>query len=159
MAKIFLGLGTNLGEKEKNLWLAIHYIEKRIGKILSRSAFYVTPPWGFVSDNEFLNGVIEVDASLSPEELLRTTQEIEIGMGRVSRSADGNYTDRSIDIDLLLYDDLILEADSLTLPHPYLHKRLFVLEPLAEIAPDYLHPVLKKSMATLLAELQADIAT
>ncbi len=156
MAKVFLGLGTNLGEKEKNLCLAIQYIEKRIGKILSRSAFYITPPWGFVSDNDFLNGVVEVDSSCLPEELLRITREIETEMGRVAKSADGNYTDRMIDIDILLYDDLILDTEGLTLPHPYLHERLFVLEPLVEIAPDYIHPILKKSVVTLLSDIQAD---
>lgn len=143
---VYLGLGTNLGDKEKNLRMAVQYIEKRIGKVVSLSAFYATEPWGFSSDNAFLNAAVGVETSLTPMEVLAVSQAIEREMGRTHKSAGGAYSDRVIDIDLLLYAGLVLDAPALKLPHPLMHERLFVMEPLAEIAPEVVHPVLQKTM-------------
>ncbi len=154
MPAVFLSLGSNLGDKSNHLRTAIEHIEKQIGSVMSRSAFYITEPWGFESDNAFMNAVIEVETDLSPIELLYTTQAIEKTMGRTFKSVRGKYADRIIDIDILLYGDRIINTRDLALPHPHLHERLFVLEPLAEIAPETLHPVLHKTFSQLLFSLQ-----
>ena len=147
---IYFGLGTNLGDKERNLLLAVQNIEERIGKAISLSAFYTTAPWGFTSENTFLNAALCVETQLAPLEILKITQEIEYEMGRTHKSVNGAYSDRVIDIDLLLYDDLVLDTPELKLPHSLMQERDFVMHPLAEIAPDLLHPVLKKTMRELL---------
>lgn len=157
MPQLYLGLGTNLGDKEQNLLAAIRKIEEQIGKVVSQSALYTTAPWGFASENEFLNAVVCVETPLSPLCILERTQAIERELGRTHKSANGVYSDRLIDIDLLLYDDLILSVTSpsgarLELPHPLMTERDFVMQPLAEIAPDLLHPVLKKTMRELKEE-------
>lgn len=150
---VFLGLGSNMGDRGENLNHAINEIEKRIGEVVTTSAFYVTEPVGFDSDNNFLNAVCKVKTKFRPMKLLQKTQEIETDMGRVSKSADKVYTDRIIDIDLLLFDDKIYSNQKLVLPHPHLHERAFVLLPLAEIAGAYIHPVLHKSINQLKEEL------
>lgn len=147
---VYLGLGTNLGDKEYNLRLAVRKIGERIGKVVSLSAFYATAPWGFSSGNTFLNAAACVDTLLPPLSVLHATQEIEREMGRTQKSAGGVYSDRLIDIDLLLYDDRVLDTPELKLPHPLMHERRFVMEPLAEIAPELVHPVLGKKMRELL---------
>lgn len=149
----YFGLGTNLGDKEQNLRLAVQHIEERIGKVVSLSAFYATAPWGFASDNAFLNAVVCVETSLPPLEILSITQSIEKEMGRTHKSVNGVYSDRVIDIDLLLYDDLILDTPTLKLPHPLMQERRFVMEPLAEIAPDVMHPVLGKTLGNIYRDL------
>lgn len=148
MAKVYLGLGTNLGDKKNNLRTAIQYIEERIGKVVSLSAFYETAPWGFVSDNPFLNAAVCVETKLTPLELLKETQAIERQLGRKSKS-NGNYADRIIDMDILLYDELVLETDELIIPHPLMTQRSFVMIPLTEIAPELIHPVYKKKIKDL----------
>ncbi len=157
MPQLYLGLGTNLGNKEQNLRTAIRKIEEQIGKVVSQSALYATAPWGFASDNEFLNAVVCVETSLPPLCILERTQTIERELGRTHKSVDGVYSDRLIDIDLLLYGDLTLSVTSpsgarLELPHPLMTERDFVMQPLAEIAPDLLHPVLKKTIRELKEE-------
>ena len=146
---VYLGLGTNLGNKEQNLRMSVQKIEERIGKIVSLSAFYVTAPWGFASDNSFLNAVVCVETPLRPLEVLKETQAIERELGRTSKSMGGVYSDRLIDIDLLLYGDTIMDEEGLILPHPLMVERRFVMEHLAEIAPDVMHPVLHKTMKEL----------
>lgn len=150
MALLFLGLGTNLGNKDENLNDALEYINKRVGSINSLSAFYVTEPWGFKSDNSFLNAVCSVETEKSPMQILSITKEIEKEMGRSKKSIDNIYSDRVIDIDILLYDDLILENQDLTIPHPLMTEREFVMRPLAEIAPELIHPKLNKKMKEFL---------
>ena len=107
MAEVYLGLGTNLGDKEANLDIAMEEIRKRVGEILSLSAYYITEPWGFDSKNAFLNAVCKVSTCLSPLEVLLTTQSIEKDLGRMKKSVNGQYSDCSIDIDILLYDYLL----------------------------------------------------
>ena len=141
MMRYYIGLGTNLGDREKNLRTAVRLLEERVGKVASLSAFYATEPWGFTSDNAFLNAAAELHTSLPPLEVLERTQEIERVMGRSHKSVAGVYADRVIDIDLLLcLDDsgrsVRVDTSQLTLPHPLMHLRDFVLKPLAEIAPE-----------------------
>jgi len=150
MAKIYLSLGTNLGDKEENLRNAIDKINERVGKVTSLSAFYVTEPWGFQSQNTFLNAALIAETNLSPFEVLAETKSIEKELGRTAKSVNNSYTDRIIDIDILLYDDLILNTPELILPHPLMTQRAFVMEPLAEIAPHVSHPVLLKTIKELL---------
>src|SRR5574344_1658821 len=150
MAIAYLGLGTNLGNKDENLNGAVEYIRERVGRINSLSAFYVTEPWGFKSENSFLNAVCSVATDISPIELLYITKEIEKEMGRNKKSEDKIYSDRIIDIDILLYDDLIMQSEELTIPHPIMTERDFVMIPLAEIAPELVHPVIKKKMKEFL---------
>ena len=133
---VFLGLGTNLGDREANLKAAVEQINKRVGEVTSLSAFYVTEPWGFESSYPFLNAVCRVDTVLTPHEVLAVTQDIERMIGRTKKSVNGCYSDRSIDIDILIYDDCRLNTPELTIPHPLMHKRDFVMKPLGEIAPE-----------------------
>lgn len=136
---VYLSLGTNLGDKEHNLVSAITEIERRIGPIRAQSAFLATEPWGFESPNTFLNAAIRVETELSPHALLKVTQQIERDMGRTQKStvnsqlSTANYHDRIIDIDILLYDDLQIHTKKLTIPHPHMYERDFVLIPLKEI--------------------------
>lgn len=149
MAIAYLALGTNIGNKRRNMITAAALLAERVGDVLALSGFYETEPWGFQSENTFLNAALQLETALSPLELLKATQEIEIEMGRTQKS-NGAYHDRIIDIDILLYDNLVLQTPELTLPHPLMHERLFVMEPLAEIAPNVIHPVFKKPVISLL---------
>jgi 2-amino-4-hydroxy-6-hydroxymethyldihydropteridine diphosphokinase len=148
MPKVYLGLGTNLGRKSQNLKDAINLIALELGKVCEVSSTFVSAPWGFESKNEFLNVVLLLDTNLAPLELLALTQSLEQGLGRSSKSTS-NYVDRIIDIDILLYDDLIIDLPNLKIPHPLLSKRDFVLVPLSELAPKLQHPVLGKTMSEL----------
>lgn len=129
----YLSLGTNLGDKENNLLSAISEIERRIGPVRAQSAFLATEPWGFDSQNTFLNAAIRIETKFSPIELLDETQQIERDLGRKHKSVNGQYHDRIIDIDILLYDDLHISTPRLTIPHPHMHERDFVIIPLKEI--------------------------
>ena len=150
MAIVYLGLGTNLGDKSANLHAAVHLISGKIGKVISLSSFYATAPWGFESENSFLNAAICVETSLSPLEVLHRTQEIERTLGRTHKSTGGIYHDRIIDIDLLLYNkEIIQTTPELTIPHPLMLQRDFVMTPLVEIAPDVVHPVFGKKLSVL----------
>ena len=153
MMYVYFGLGTNLGDKEHNLRLAVRKIEERVGKVVSLSAFYATAPWGFSSEHTFLNAAACVETLLPPLSVLHLTQEIEREIGRTHKSVGGVYSDRVIDIDLLLYDDRVLDTPELKLPHPLMHERRFVMEPLSEIAPDLVHPILNKKMLDLLLKI------
>lgn len=149
MATVYLGLGTNLGNKEANLRTAIYKLQERIGKQVSLSSFYETAPWGFESDHSFLNAAIGLETKLPPIEVLHITQEIERELGRTRKSVDGNYSDRLIDIDILLYDGLVLHTPELTIPHPLMTERDFVMKPLIEIAGNVIHPTRQKTLSEL----------
>lgn len=155
MKRLFLSLGSNLGDKKENLMRTIEKLSSALGTPAAVSSIIETEPWGFTSANSFFNCVAAFDTPLSPTEILHITQETEREMGRTAKSVNGEYKDRIIDIDILLYGDETINTENLTIPHPLMHKRLFVLEPLAQIAPLHLHPTLKKTIAELLNELRS----
>ena len=147
----YLGLGSNLGsDKSHNLRQAIHLINEQAGHVLACSSFIESIPWGFVSDNTFLNAVITIDTPHTPHKLLDITQSIEREMGRTHKTLNQDYTDRIIDIDILLYGNSCINDSRLTIPHPYLLKRHFVYAPLLEIAPDIIYPTTGTPLATLI---------
>lgn len=126
-------MGTNLGDKRKNIAESIKNIGELVGDVVRQSALYETEPWGFRSDNRFVNAAVCVDTQLSPRRLLEVTQRIEREMGRTLKSDGGEYHDRIIDIDILLYGDLHIDEPDLKIPHPLMHERDFVMTPLNEI--------------------------
>ncbi|MDO4289388.1 MAG: 2-amino-4-hydroxy-6-hydroxymethyldihydropteridine diphosphokinase [Eubacterium sp.] len=149
--RAFIGFGSNLGDKEKNIQEALALLEARDGiKIVSRSSIIETEPWGYENQDNFLNGVVEIKTWLSPRLLMQTLFDIEAAL---KRERTIHWGPRTLDLDILFYDDVIDDDPVVTLPHPRIQERLFVLEPLAEIAPNFIHPVLRKSMAQLAQEL------
>jgi len=140
MSLVYLGLGTNLGDKEQHLNDAVLELSLEVGSVVSLSSFYASKPWGFNSGNVFLNAVVLMETNLSPAKVLSMIQLIEKKLGRTAKTVAG-YEDRLIDIDILLYDMLIIDQPSLKIPHPLISKRDFVLIPLTEIAPDIVDPV------------------
>lgn len=153
MAIVYLGLGTNIGNRRGNLVKAAALLAERVGDILALSGFMETEPWGFDSENLFLNAAIKMETPLTPDELLSATQAIEREMGREKKS-DGTYHDRVIDIDILLYDNRVIEQLGLIVPHPLMQERLFVMAPLAEIAPFERHPLLGRTFMELADSLR-----
>ncbi len=151
MHHIFILLGTNEGNREENLRRAMDVISKNGIHIKSSSAVYVSEPWGFNAQTKFLNKVILGESPLKPEQILDLFLHTEEQMGRKRKQGEG-YSSRLIDIDLLFYDDVVMETNRLILPHPRLHERRFTLLPLAEIDKDFIHPVLKKPVWKLLEE-------
>ena len=145
MAVVYFSLGANIGDKRNNMITAVALLSERVGSILALSDLYETTPWGFVSENNFLNAALMMETTLSPYEILGLTQDIERDMGR-SQKSEGEYHDRVIDIDILMYDDWVIDTPLLTLPHPLMHQRSFVLGPLSEIAHTCIHPVLNRSI-------------
>ena len=131
--QVYLGLGSNLGDCRKNLERAIRLIGNRVGQVTRQSSFIETEPWGFESQNKFLNAVILCETTKTPREVLLLTQQIERDMGRRKKSVSGGYADRPIDIDILLYDDLTVDEPDLKIPHPLMQQRDFVMTPLEEI--------------------------
>lgn len=148
MEKVFLGLGSNMGDRLNIIEEAKNRIIESIGKIIISSSVYQTEPWGFESKNEFLNIVICVETELAPSGLLGRILMIESQLGRLR--CEKQYSSRNIDIDILLYNSEIVNKEALKIPHPGMSDRRFVLVPLAEIAPDLIHPVLRESIKSLL---------
>jgi 2-amino-4-hydroxy-6-hydroxymethyldihydropteridine diphosphokinase len=151
--KAYLSLGSNLGDKSENLNKAIQLLKERAGEVLAISAFYETEPDGFVSENSFVNIALSLDTKLDAFALLDVCEEIEKELGRTTKSVNLNYSDRVIDIDILYFNNMQLATERLILPHPRMHKRQFVLEPLAEIAPRLKHPITGMSTVKMLKEL------
>ena len=150
---LYLSIGSNLGDKRNFLLQAIALIRERVGRVVCMSRFYETEPWGYTSTNTYLNAALEVETSLSALEVLAITQDIERELGRQRKSMNREYCDRSMDIDLLLMDDIIVRSEALNLPHPLMHERLFVMEPMVEIAPTVMHPVLQKTICEIFNSL------
>lgn len=130
---VYLALGSNLGDRHGNIAKAIQKIGELIGDVVRQSTLLETEPWGFDSNNRFVNGCICVKTDLSPRELLQMTQLIEQELGRTIKSTDGKYHDRTIDIDILIYDDITVDEPDLKIPHPLMQDRDFVMVPLKEI--------------------------
>lgn len=146
----YIVLGSNMGDKFTLLNNAIEIIECRCGKVIKKSSLYESEPWGFVSDENFVNRAICVETELSSHDLLKELLQIESELGRVRKENQVGYASRPIDLDIIYYGDMINNDDFLTLPHPRMHQRNFVLMPLCEIAPDFIHPVFKVANKTLL---------
>lgn len=153
MPLLYISLGANTGSRAATLRQALEALDRRLGRRVGCSSFYETEPVGFVSPHKFLNAAAAYETELTPRQLLRATQEVERLLGRTSKSRDGRYADRPIDIDLLMLDGVVVSEPDLCLPHPAMAGRRFVLEPLAEIAPAALHPTEGVTVAELLRRL------
>ncbi len=147
MGKYILHLGSNIGDRQKNLETAISQIEDRVGAIIMQSGIYETEPWGFDADDLFLNQAIKVDSGLDSETVLDILLSIEKGMGR--ERVSGDYASRIMDIDILFHDDETLETENLVIPHPHIQSRRFVLAPLMDIAEEWIHPNFNKTITEL----------
>ncbi len=145
----YILLGGNLGDVQQHFKDALTAIES-VAQIVNLSSIVESEPWGFESENLFLNQVIKIETSLSPLDLLQFNKKIELYLGREKANDTTSYSSRPIDIDILYYNDVVIESEQLQIPHPRLHLRNFTLVPLVEIAPDYIHPVLLKSNQELL---------
>lgn len=150
MNKIFLGLGSNIGNREKYILHAIQLLKTKISDI-EYAGFYETKPLYFEKQADFLNTVLKGTTSLSPDHLLRFIKKVQTQTGRVKRF---KYGPREVDIDILFYNNLIHNSKNLTIPHPLLQEREFVLKPFLEIEPGYIHPILKKTIKDLYLELK-----
>lgn len=149
-------LGSNLGDRQLFLKEADRLLQEQAGRILERSSIYETEPWGFTSKDLFLNQALKIETSLDPYELLKVIKAIETKLGRIRKTQ--KYSPRCIDIDILFYNDEVYFSDDLVIPHPRLHDRMFTLVPLNEIAPDYLHPILKKTIRKLINDCDDKLA-
>ncbi len=151
---VHIGIGSNIGDKLNHCKKAISEILKINGhKLLAQSSFFKTKPIGFPSQDWFINGIVKIETDLEPFELLRTLKSIELQMGRKETFRWGP---RVIDLDILFFGDMEIDTEELQIPHPLLQERQFVLAPLAEIDPDLIHPVLKKTVRELLENLKQD---
>jgi 2-amino-4-hydroxy-6-hydroxymethyldihydropteridine diphosphokinase len=158
MALVFLGLGSNEGNRLLFLLGALENIKRDIGVIQTQSSVYQTAPWGFHAENDFYNMVVAVLTNLSVEELLIACRKIEKKAGRHDKENKGGYQSRALDIDILMVDNLIINTPKITIPHKEMEKRNFVLVPLHEIAPGLVHPHLQKTIKELLESSQDTLA-
>lgn len=149
MNRVFISLGSNLGNRISNIEKAYTEIEAKIGRIELKSSFYKTPPWGFQSEEEFVNSLIRVETGFELKELLAHLKTTEQELGRKKKGAKLGYQDRLIDLDIIDYDNLVYSSDLITVPHERMHLRNFVIFPLHEIAPNWIHPKLNKTVETL----------
>ena len=133
---VYLSLGSNQGNRKDYLTAALQLIRQQVGTVEKVSSVIETDPWGYQSDNTYINAAARCRTTLTPSQLLRVTQTIERKLGRKSKTIDGQYTDRPIDIDILFYDDWHVNTPTLTIPHPRMLERQFVLQPLREVMPD-----------------------
>lgn len=147
MSKVVLLLGSNLGNRKNFLDKAIELIKSEVGLISKASSIYESEPWGFNSNNLFLNQVIIIESTYQPQTILKKLQQIEKELGKKIKSP--TYQNRTIDIDILFYDEMQMESENLKIPHPRLHLRQFTMIPLVEIAGDYIHPVLGQRLDIL----------
>lgn len=148
MNRVFLILGGNMGKRDEVIFHALRKIDRQIGKICLQSGIYETAAWGYENQAAFYNCVVELETEKNATEVLEKVLNIENQIGRVRTEA--KWQERLIDIDILFFNDSIIEESNLRIPHPLLHKRKFTLIPLKEIAPDFIHPILQKSVAELL---------
>jgi 2-amino-4-hydroxy-6-hydroxymethyldihydropteridine diphosphokinase len=151
MSTVYIGIGSNLGDRGENCIRAIELLEKKGIPVKKKSSLYETEPWGVKDQPLFINMAIEIETGLSPRELLKMLKETEQEIGRKTSSRWGP---RIIDLDILLFNTDVVEEDNLSIPHPLMHERDFVLNPLSEIAPDAEHPVLHKSIRELAMQLE-----
>ena len=152
--RYYFSLGSNLGDRESNIQEAIAFLEGT-GRLISKSSIYKTAPVDMPEETEdFLNLALAVDSGLSPREMLKKIQRFEQKMGR--NETNSGYESRTIDIDILMANDIILDEKNLVIPHPRMIRRAFVLVPLCEIAPDLIHPILKRTMLKILPELNSN---
>ncbi len=149
MAKVILSLGSNLPDRKENLLYALKKIDENVGKILKISSIYQTDPWGFEAENRFLNMAIMVDTNFSPHGLIKQLNSIEKNAGRTKKTST-HYESRPLDIDIIFYDEEIYYDKDLQIPHKHAHKRKFVLIPIAEICPNFVHPIFKKTILEIL---------
>lgn len=147
MNNVFLLTGGNMGDKRKNLLRAAKFIDQKLGNTLSTSAIYETEAWGKIDQPSFYNQVLQVQTDYSPKEVLQEILTIELNMGR---ERIVKYGPRLIDIDILFYNHEVIETPELIVPHPQIQHRRFVLTPLAELVPEYVHPLFQKTIAELL---------
>lgn len=147
-----LGLGTNIGSKNQNIKTAIRFLEIANIKIVKQAKLYQTPPWGFNAKEDFFNTVVCVETELNPIQLLIEIKAIELKMGRPSK-VSAMYESRIIDIDIIDFENKVYQYHDLIIPHPYMHKRNFVLLPLRDVKPNYRHPILNKNIEQLIGEL------
>jgi len=148
MHKVFLGIGGNIGNKHDNFIKVYNIIKNEIGEITKSSSVYETPPWGFEAKENFWNQVLLIETEYSPDKLLQKIHDIENNFGR--KRGSEKYNSREMDIDILYFDEVIIETESLKIPHPHIPHRLFVIVPLAEIAPDFIHPQLRLTSLEML---------
>ncbi len=150
MSIVYIGLGSNIGNREENCRKAIHLLKENGLMVKKQSSMLETEPWGVKEQPKFINMAIEVETGKNPEDLLGILKNIENQMGRTKSVKWGQ---RIIDLDILLYDDIVVETPHLEIPHPFMHEREFVLKPLVEIAPDKKHPVIGKTIKEMLSAL------
>ncbi|MEL7118033.1 MAG: 2-amino-4-hydroxy-6-hydroxymethyldihydropteridine diphosphokinase [Bacteroidota bacterium] len=151
--RLFLGTGTNLGDRKNNLNQALQFIKEYIGDVNTQSNIYQSKAWGKTDQPDFFNQVLEVFTNQEPQQVLENCLSIEQQMGRVRIEKWGT---RIIDIDVLFYNDLVLNHPNLIIPHPFLQDRSFVLKPMAEIAPEFVHPVLRETIKNLLEKIEVE---
>ena len=152
MSIAYIALGSNLGERKQNILTALNYMEQSGLKILAVSSLLETEPYGVTDQPSFINAAVKIETELAAHDLLRLLLVIELKMGRVRKR---HWGERNIDLDLILYDDLIMKDKDLIVPHPDMQNRLFVLSPLAEIAGDVVHPVFKITISAMLNNLMS----
>lgn len=152
MSTVYIGIGSNLGDRHKNCLRAVELLKQSGLSVTKQSSVHETEPWGITDQPAFLNMAVEIETVLLPIELLALLKKIEKDMGRQEAVRWGP---RIIDLDILLYDDITLNTDALIIPHPLMHEREFVLRPLSELAEDLIHPVLGKKIGELLKEKKA----